>query len=155
MDPSEFRIVLDDRPLHETAVAAWCEAADIDVVWWCSDRPADPEGFHGMLPAPLIAMSAIDVAAASREAPAEGLRVLIVADALPLLMQAIRLGLPPMRLVVAGYASASGARRLSSEVSLDEADHLSLAGLFAQGFEVILQTRPNVTPRPLPMPDAG
>ena len=155
MDPSEFRIVLDGRPLHETAVAAWCEAADIDLIWWCSDRPANPEDFHDSLPAPLIPMSPIDVAAASLEAPSEGLRVLIVADALTLLLQAVRRGLPPMRLVVAGYASAHDARRLSPEVSLDTSDHAELAGLFAQGFEVILQTRPNVTPRPLPMPDAG
>lgn len=155
MDPSEFRAVLDDRPLHETAASAWCDAADIDVVWWCSEGPAPDEETLDGLPAPLLPMSPIDIAAASREAPADGLRVLILVDAISMLRQAIRLGLPPMRLVVANYISDENGRRLSPEVSLDRDDHRQLAELFALGFEVILQSRPNVTPRPLPHPEAG
>jgi mannose/fructose/N-acetylgalactosamine-specific phosphotransferase system component IIB len=155
MDPSEFRVVLDDRQLHETAVSAWCSAADIDVVWWCSDGPPPDEETLDGLPAPLLPMSPIDIAAASREAPADGLRVLIVIDAIALLGQAVRLGLPPMRLIVASYSSDESGRRLSSEVSLDPSDHRRLADLFALGFEVILQSRPNVTPRPLPLVEAG
>lgn len=155
MDPSEFRVILDDRPLHETAAAAWCDAADIDVVWWCTTAQQTDAETLDSLPAPVLLMSPIDVAAASREAPSDGLRVLILVDDIALLLQAIRLGLPPMRLVVANYSSDANGRRLSPEVSLDPNDHRNLAGLFAQGFELILQSRPNVTPRPLPHPEAS
>jgi mannose/fructose/N-acetylgalactosamine-specific phosphotransferase system component IIB len=155
MDPSEFRVILDDRPLHETAVAAWCDAADIDVVWWCTTAQSAEAETLDALPAPVLLMSPIDVAAASLEAPTAGLRVLILVDDIATLLQAIRLGLPPMRLVVANYASDANGRRLSPEVSLDLDDHRQLASLFSQGFELILQSRPNVTPRPLPHPEAS
>ena len=155
MDPSEFRVVLDDRLLHETAAAAWCDAGDIDVVWWCTYAQQTDAETLDSLPAPVLLMSPIDVAAASREAPSDGLRVLILVDDIALLLQTIRLGLPPMRLVVANYSSDANGRRLSPEVSLDPDDHRHLASLFAQGFELILQSRPNVTARPLPHPEAG
>ena len=155
MDPSEFRVILDDRPLHETAVSAWCDAADIDVVWWCTTAQSAEAETLDALPAPVLLMSPIDVAAASLEAPTAGLRVLILVDDIATLLQAIRLGLPPMRLVVANYSSDANGRRLSPEVSLDPDDHRHLAGLYAQGFELILQSRPNVTARPLPHPEAS
>ena len=155
MDPSEFRVILDDRLLHETAAAAWCDAGDIDVIWWCTTaRQADAETLDS-LPAPVLLMSPIEVAAASLEAPTAGLRVLILVDDIVTLLQAIRLGLPPMRLVVANFSSESNGRRISPEVSLDPEDHRQLASLFTQGFELILQSRPNVTPRPLPHPEAS
>jgi hypothetical protein len=57
MDPSEFRVILDDRPLHETAVAAWCDAADIDVVWWCTTAQSAEAETLDALPAPVLLMS--------------------------------------------------------------------------------------------------